>query len=616
MPGVVVAVGGFASQRFQAATQKLAHIPAHASEALAIAPGIAIGWAGFRERADSRVWSGPTGDVYVLRYGHTLKDGVPPRAIAAADIVRSYLADGIASCFDYDGSFVIVVIDQRSQRLYVVPDRLSTLPLYYTSNGDAIVIGPEVKALSTTLGIAPSLSMEGVVGFLTAGYNIGTQTIFADIQRLELGKMLEIALDRPPQLAPRRFWKFDFGTSTKFTNRRDAEEALFESIKHGHRVLLADEPEFQVLLSGGADSRGILGACSALHAMPAKAVTWGLLPDVPCSDASISRSLAERFGVPWDFIETRTSGFVDNCEQWAYVSELSNDNFGWYAEGFGTLHHMQETGYSSSFIGDEAWGWHGFAFDEFQCYGKVLAPTVPPSLLALMHESRREAAAESYVANIRDTMRDCHDSDWNDRKDFLYLHGRVARFIFALGYNRGHATEHRRPFLTRAVLDVVRRLPAEFRTYKNLYRTMLKRHMPETMRVPYASVNSLPDWSYDLRACQPLRDCFLGLLHDPLTERGSLGALLDPSRYCALRDAYFAQTPAPMSREAQPTSSVIKSHILEMLWSNPNYKYLDRWKNARAGGPAQRSMVQPVDLLRRVAILVLLERQLNRLQAV
>jgi hypothetical protein len=320
--------------------------------------------------------------------------------------------------------------------------------------------------------------------------------------------------------------------------------------------------------------------------------------------------------VPWDFVVTSTDGFVDNCEQWAYVSELSNDNFGWYAEGFGTLNHMQQTGYASSFIGDESWGCQGFAFDQFQADGKVLPPCIAPSILALMPESQRARAAEAYVANIRETTRDCQDTDWNDRKDFLYLHGRVARFIFALGYNRGHATEHRRPFLTRAVLDVVRRLPPELRSYKNLYRTTLKRHMPEAMRVPYASVNSLPDWSYDLRARQPLRDCFLGLLQDPLIERGTLGALLDPGKYRAMRDAYFAATPKPLSREAPPVTKVIKGQILQMLWSNPNYKYVDRWKNAREGGLAERSIVQPVDLLRRIAILVLLERQLNRLQTV
>jgi hypothetical protein len=615
MPGVAVAVGSFEPERFSAAMRKLAHIPAHTSRAIHVAPGLAIGWAGFEKRADIAAANSASGEVQVLRYGHSFKDDDTPRPVVADDILREYLAGGVAACVDYDGSFIIVIVDRRSQKLFVVPDRLSTQPLYYATRGNDIVIGPEVKALSTTLRVTPALSIEGVVGFLAAGYNVGTQTIFAGVQRLELGKMLEIDL-ASSKLTSRRFWKLDFATPDKFRKRADAEDALYEAIKHGHRLLMADNEPFQLLLSGGADSRGILGTCSALQVMPAKAMTWGFLKDVPRSDASISRRLAEQFGVPWHFIETRTDGFIENCEQWAYVSELANDNFGWYAEGFGTLNHMQQTGYSTSFIGDETWGWQGFAFDEAQSYAKVLAPSVPPSLLALMHESQREAAADRYVANIRDVMRDCQDTDWTDRKDFLYLHGRVARFIFSLGYNRGHATEQRRPFFTRAVLDVVRRLPTELRTHKNLYRTMLKRHMPQTTRVPYASVNSLPDWSYDLRTQKPLRECVLGLLNDPTKESSTLGALLDADRFGQFRDAYFAEIPSPISRQAPPASKVIKSQILEMLWTNSNHKYLDRWKNARDSSGAPRSIVQPVDVLRRVAILVLLERQLNRFQAV
>jgi hypothetical protein len=238
-----------------------------------------------------------------------------------------------------------------------------------------------------------------------------------------------------------------------------------------------------------------------------------------------------------------------------------------------------------------------------------LNPAVPPSLLAVLRAPTREAASEAYLANIRAAMRDCTATDWNDRKDFLYLHGRVARFIFALGYNRGLATEHRRPFLTRAVLDVVRRLPAELRVHKNVYRTMLKRHLPETMRAPYASVNSLPDWGNDLRANESLRRCFLGILHDPVLETGTLAELLDTTRFSALRDAYFAEAPVPVARKAS-AKQILKAQIKEVMWRSPAYKYIDRWTHARS---VSLSSVAPVDLLRRVAVIVLLERQLGRL---
>jgi hypothetical protein len=78
-----------------------------------------------------------------------------------------------------------------------------------------------------------------------------------------------------------------------------------------------------------------------------------------------------------------------------------------------------------------------------------------------------------------------------DRRDFLYLHGRVARFIFALGYYKEFATEVRRPFLLGNVLDVLAEAP--FRAEKNLYISMVGRFFPAVAAVPPRSADSLPN---------------------------------------------------------------------------------------------------------------------------
>jgi hypothetical protein len=616
MPGILIKVGDLSFERFERGVEKLRHLRFHAGEAQRLSPELAIGWAGPQERVQHCSWPADTGaEVHVWRYGHTFVGGARPAAIGAAEILRDYLAGGVSACCEYEGAFVIVIADQRAGRLYVVPDRLCTQPVHYERRADCIVIGPEVKALAATFGSAPALSREGVVGFLAAGYNLGAQTLFSGVRRLELGKLLEIRLDASRSVTERRFWKLEFGSTDKFISRRDAEDALFQALLDSHRLLLADDPSFQMLLSGGADSRGMLGVCSVIGSLPAKAVTWGLLHEAPRSDASISRLLAERFGVPWEFITTRTADFVDNCEQWAYVSELANDNFGWYTEGFGALNHLRETGHPNSLIGDEVWGWQGFGYSEAQAYGKVLPPGPPASLLALMKPSLRDAAAAAYAYDLQETMRDCADADWTDRKDFLYLHGRVARFIFSLGYYRSHATELRRPYLTKPVLDVVRRLPTEFRVYKNLYQSMLRRRLPQTVQAPYASVNSLPDWGYDLRTDERLKTCFLALLTDPVIQTGVLSELLDMTALRALRDDYFGATAQPMARRT-PASAILKSRLQEVLRRQPGYKRLDRWLYTRRRGRAQPGITaQPIDLLRRVAILGLLERQLHRFAA-
>jgi hypothetical protein len=189
-------------------------------------------------------------------------------------------------------------------------------------------------------------------------------------------------------------------------------------------------------------------------------------------------------------------------------------------------------------------------------YSKVLAPSVPASLLGLMHENCREAAASSYLANLREVMRDCHDTDWTDRKDFFYLHARVARFIMALGYHRGQALEQRRPFLTRGVLDVVQRLPAQFRVYKNLYLTMLQRYWPKAARAPYPSVNSLIDWNYELRMNAIAQGLFPADPSRSAHRVRLVGRFDRPWSIRALRDAFFAQRP----RAAFQTQSRVRNH--------------------------------------------------------
>jgi hypothetical protein len=97
-------------------------------------------------------------------------------------------------------------------------------------------------------------------------------------------------------------------------------------------------------------------------------------------------------------------------------------------------------------------------------------------------------ADQLYSEAIASISRHCQNSDFIDRKDFFYLHGRIARFIFSLGYYKELSTPLRRPFLSNTVLEVVRRLHARHRIWKNLYISTLHRHFPSVMAIPVNSI--------------------------------------------------------------------------------------------------------------------------------
>ena len=114
---------------------------------------------------------------------------------------------------------------------------------------------------------------------------------------------------------------------------------------------------------------------------------------------------------------------------------------------------------------------------------------------------------------------------------------------------------------------------------------------------------------------QRLRECFLGLLHDPLIESGTLGGLIEMARIQRAARRLLCGSAHAIQSQGLVASRVIKSRVKEMVWRNPTYKYLDRWMNSRLPAGRRRSdIVPPIDILRRVAILVLLERQLHRFQ--
>lgn len=220
-----------------------------------------------------------------------------------------------------------------------------------------MLLAPEAKAVLTATGISAEFSEHGLVNFLVAGYNLADFTLFKNIHFLQPGSLLTYVLDSKT-LLEKRLWKIEYEPDSTLRKRSNAEEALFESILKAHKLFLSDKPDnYELFLSGGLDSRGILGTLDKLDALPARTLCWGLRKDIPYSDAFTAEQVANIFNVPFSFHSYDTDGFPEIAEEWAYISELANDNFGWYSEGFSALKGFYNTNAEFSFIGDEVWGW-------------------------------------------------------------------------------------------------------------------------------------------------------------------------------------------------------------------------------------------------------------------
>lgn len=552
-------------------------------------------------RSDVDYFSDEHSKVEVVLYGFA-SDSQTMRKLTAKEIL-SYCDKANNRLADVDGSFVILIRDPENSQVRLINDRLGSLPMYYQHNDSQFVFAPEAKGVLASLEQV-TFDLAGVASFLTTGYCLGQQTLFESVCVLSPGSELTLDLHNW-SLNEKHYWTLNYRADPNLDTRSNAEETLWEALLDSMKCSTIDAPDrMAVMLSGGWDSRGMLPLMKEIGGEFHVAKSWGYLDGVALSDVSLAREMAEQYSLPFDFVQYGSSTFVDNADEWCIISELMNDNFGWYAEGPTTLRNDYDKSIDCMFVGDEVWGWGTDVVSDDEVRAAVFPPRFPDTVKSILTPSIAEACELSYEATIEKIMARCQNDSPNDRKDFLYLYGRVARFIFSVGYYKEHGTPLRRPFFGKHALDVIQGLPPKHRIFKSVYRSMLKRRAPRLASVPVATVSSLPDWEFDLRNNDRLRSYFASLLDLKRIADGPCGEFLQPDSVAQIATREMSKQVLPVKRQRAFLRDVVGNAVR----SNPVGRYLNRKlrpnvvKNSEAG---------QFRVLRRVALLTLLAEQFD-----
>jgi len=581
------------------------HFGTYTASELAVGDAVALGQVWRDADRSSTDWHvDPASGAAALITGYALTADAAAKRVHARGILERHLRGSAFDPAQLDGSFVVVIADPRAKSVLVANDRLGTLPLHYCVGDDgSVAFAPEAKALFAGGAVTPKLSTLGIVSFLNCGYCLGKTTLFENVQRLEPGSVLTIAVESG-KTHVRRYWKMVYAAAPELEKRRSAEAALYDATRSAHERIARDSRRgYDLLLSGGWDSRGILAFLETIRRPPRKAVAWGSTRDVPLSDPQLAAQLAARCALPLKFIQYDSDQLVANAADWCRISELANDNIGWFSEGAPLLAASYRTDADFTLVGDEAWGWHGHPRTERELRDASLPATLTAALAGCLVKTSLDDYRAGYEAEIDRVLAACDNEHPLDRRDFLYLHGRVARFIFSLGYFKELAVEVRRPFLLANVLDLVARLPPRFRANKNLYISMMARYFPAFAAIPTRSARSLPEWPRDLRVKPDLRRFFLDLLDDRRLD-GALGAVLDRAAFTNLRDSFFAEDPPPRPEpKLRMPASPLPLRLRQRLRASGLYP----GSRDMAGGYPARGRL---DVLRCAALLALLEEAL------
>ena len=182
-------------------------------------------------------------------------------------LLAAWVHWGQASLSRFEGMFAFAVLDRQQATLTLCRDPFGIKPLYYSHlPGRGLVFGSEIASIVPLLPSTPRLNWRTAVAYLAAGaYDDSPETFIEGVQHLEPGRTLVVDLGtgqirRNEQVA----WRPSIRTDETVTAAQAAEGVRALILQSVERNLRADVP-VGVALSGGIDSSAIACAVRLLE---------------------------------------------------------------------------------------------------------------------------------------------------------------------------------------------------------------------------------------------------------------------------------------------------------------------------------------------------------------
>ena len=556
MAGIVGHVGRTNSERFVEALQLLRHDGRFVIEHYLDRERLQL--AGVHRSDDTlRHTYEPTRRVGIAFYGSPYAPLTESPA-QPTDVLEAYSAGGVAALLAFEGAFVIVVVDEDLGELIIVNDRLATHTVAYIADLGSFTFAPEAKAALYAASREPQLDTTGALEYLSLGYPVGQRTLFEGVARMPPASVLRVAL-ADASFTETRSWDLTFREDRSLRRETEAVDALYNSLQAAvARATKALEGRYDLLLTGGYDSRILLALAAASGRRPQRAIAWGVDDAIPGSDPYIARRLAVQYGVPFAFMHYDHETFPTRAEPWTYISELGSDNLGNFAAGHGAL--TSDASLAPVVVnGDQLLGFGGIPvsfMDAFEVGTGLPYAGLAPGMRCLVRPERAIEARERTCATLMAMALPRSDGPHKDTQDYLAWHTTGVRWLGAPMYYREPMVSAWRPLVDRETIDLFARLPQLLRVDKRLLVRMLHHHLPTALDLPIASANSLVDWTIAFSSRTPTGAYFTEAVSDPSLLDTEVGAFIDADALRSAMTAFIQARHEPLDRTPGATQAV------------------------------------------------------------
>jgi len=493
-----------------------------------------------------------------------------------------------------NGSFVVVIVDADEDIVLIANDRIASKPLFYFNNGQAVYFGPEIKSLLLVPTLERKLNLAAVADFLANGYFTREHTLLEGLETVDKATVLKITSGG---VTRHTYWHFELEQGDKDLGWNYYQRRLADLLRKAVKRRLRFAKTYGLLLSGGYDSRAILGCY--LEERPRQdlhTISWGRKEDIPGSDCAIAKKLAGKLGGQHRFYQLTAEEIIDNFEDFILLGEGLTD----FPESYDVFHKIRKQQKIDIVLrGDECFGFSQWlkVHDEhtmFQTLG-LRALRDLHKYKAILKPAYYRLFCELDAENTRHLSTRCCANDIDNRKDFFYLDVRLKCYLNPLNYVKNFALESFTPLLDYNILDFVSVLPAKYRVGKKLWREAVVMMFPELFE-EIAQDHNMIDWAASFKYHPDLKHYIYKNL---VKEHSVLSEFINVDNLQNELDAFFARPTTTSARTR------VRGGALQLLQTfPPAYRFVHQCSYYVQKRRGKIKSTLPVEqLIRRLLIL-------------
>lgn len=221
----------------------------------------------------------------LLRRGHKFRSTSDTEVI-----VHGYEEWGEDVINKLDGMFAIAIWDTHRRRLILAVDRYGKKPLYVWPQGQTLYFASDNKAFREVPSFTPEVNPQAVECYLHYLATTVKHSIYKGVDKIRPAHYRVYTAD---DIREEHYWQPDFRHKEKF-RRREAIEAIDETLQAAVRKRLVSDVPLGAFLSGGIDSSVVVAMMAEMSRSPVRTFSVGF-KEQEYSELEYARSVAKQY---------------------------------------------------------------------------------------------------------------------------------------------------------------------------------------------------------------------------------------------------------------------------------------------------------------------------------